>query len=174
MKSRKFSLAALLISLIVFAPVNAAPVDVDMTVGTWIISATDDVGLSWDGSTINFDSQAADGDVWDLAGVFEWIGSSGASGGERFTGTLEPDRTLRLQGFELIDPVNIVLATYFAILDDTGNRLVDGNWTGIGIPSDDFSAVRVVPNPVPIPAALWLFGTALIGLVGIARKRNSA
>lgn len=27
-------------------------------------------------------------------------------------------------------------------------------------------------NPVPVPAAFWLFGTALIGFVGISRKRK--
>lgn len=28
-------------------------------------------------------------------------------------------------------------------------------------------------NPVPVPAAAWLFGSGLIGLAGIARKRRS-
>ncbi len=30
------------------------------------------------------------------------------------------------------------------------------------------------PNPVPIPAAVWLFGTALIGLVGFGKRRKAA
>jgi hypothetical protein len=29
-------------------------------------------------------------------------------------------------------------------------------------------------SPVPVPAALWLFGTALIGLVGMSRRRKVA
>ncbi len=28
--------------------------------------------------------------------------------------------------------------------------------------------------PVPVPAAVWLFGSGLIGLIGVARRRNSA
>lgn len=31
-----------------------------------------------------------------------------------------------------------------------------------------------VNNPVPVPAAVWLFGSGLLGLIGIARRRKSA
>ncbi len=33
-------------------------------------------------------------------------------------------------------------------------------------------AVGIVVNPVPVPAAVWLFGSGLLGLVGVARRRN--
>ncbi len=29
-------------------------------------------------------------------------------------------------------------------------------------------------NPIPIPAAAWLFGSALIGLIGVARRKKAA
>ena len=29
-------------------------------------------------------------------------------------------------------------------------------------------------NPVPVPAAVWLFGTALIGLIGFGKRRKAA
>ena len=29
-------------------------------------------------------------------------------------------------------------------------------------------------NPVPVPAAVWLFGSGLLGLVGIARRKKIA
>lgn len=37
---------------------------------------------------------------------------------------------------------------------------------------NDFSVAAV--NAVPVPAAVWLFGSGLIGLVGIARRRKTA
>ena len=35
-------------------------------------------------------------------------------------------------------------------------------------------SVVTLPNAVPVPAAVWLFGTALIGLVGFSKRRKAA
>jgi len=35
-------------------------------------------------------------------------------------------------------------------------------------------AIAEYPTAVPVPAAVWLFGSGLIGLIGIARKRKTA
>jgi hypothetical protein len=37
----------------------------------------------------------------------------------------------------------------------------------------DLSNVRAF-SVVPIPAAIWLFGSGLLGLIGIARRKNAA
>jgi hypothetical protein len=42
-----------------------------------------------------------------------------------------------------------------------------------GIDDVMWNEATVIP-PVPIPAAVWLFGTALIGLVGFAKRRKAA
>lgn len=48
-----------------------------------------------------------------------------------------------------------------------GARMVDGPFPG-------FSA-NFTPGPaVPIPAAVWLFGSGLLGLVGVARRKKKA
>lgn len=48
--------------------------------------------------------------------------------------------------------------------DDDNYGVISGTWV-------DFSMTPVV---VPVPAAVWLFGTGLLGLVGIARRKNAA
>jgi len=36
-----------------------------------------------------------------------------------------------------------------------------------------FGAIGLVVNPVPVPAAVWLFGSGLLGLAGIARRKKA-
>ena len=40
----------------------------------------------------------------------------------------------------------------------------DSDWVGTGLPTSE----------VPVPAAVWLFGSGLLGLAGVARRRKSA
>lgn len=42
-----------------------------------------------------------------------------------------------------------------------------------GTPGNLFAVDMVVSSEVPVPAAAWLFGSGLIGLVGIARRREA-
>ncbi|GAO37551.1 hypothetical protein SCT_2983 [Sulfuricella sp. T08] len=36
------------------------------------------------------------------------------------------------------------------------------------------ASITAVPTPVPVPAALWLFGSGLLGLAGFARRKRAA
>lgn len=36
-----------------------------------------------------------------------------------------------------------------------------------------YGDIGVVVNPVPVPAAVWLFGSGLIGLIGVARRKKA-
>jgi len=38
---------------------------------------------------------------------------------------------------------------------------------------DNFSLVETKPAPTPVPGAVWLLGSALVGLVGLKRKRQA-
>ena len=46
-----------------------------------------------------------------------------------------------------------------------------GGNVGFGFSMDNVEAFSA-PNPIPVPAAFWLFGTALIGFVGFSRRRK--
>jgi len=56
----------------------------------------------------------------------------------------------------------------------------NGGFSGIddviGFDNIMFNDVSLIepPSPIPIPAAIWLFGTAMIGLVGFSKRRKAA
>ena len=123
-----------------------------MIKGTWIISATDDRLTKWDGSTLNFESQIASGSDFLLEGYFYWVGSDGNFGRENFTGILFSDNTIELSGFELVEPYYLIGTTnYFATLDSSGTKIIDGSWSAPGIvPSNDWSAILQIPVVIDI------------------------
>lgn len=55
-------------------------------------------------------------------------------------------------------------------------NLLSGDWY-VNVHTVDFlgGEIRgqVIVNPVPIPAAVWLFGSGLLGLIGIARRKKT-
>jgi len=56
-------------------------------------------------------------------------------------------------------------------LDERGGMLAGTDTTALQ--SVNY-AVWTPVSPVPVPAAIWLFGTALIGLVGFGKRREAA
>ena len=54
-------------------------------------------------------------------------------------------------------------------------NLLSGNWY-VNVHTLDFGGGeirgQVLVNPVPVPAAMWLFGSGLLGLVGLARLKK--
>lgn len=42
------------------------------------------------------------------------------------------------------------------------------------VTTPNFGTIDFTPTIVPVPAAAWLFGSALVGLAGIGRKRKAA
>lgn len=54
--------------------------------------------------------------------------------------------------------------------NNAGAGMIDGPFAGFNA---NFSVNQDVA-PVPVPAAVWLFGSGLLGLVGIARRKKKA
>lgn len=66
----------------------------------------------------------------------------------------------------------------YAVANSNGyyfaTHITDFNWAGSTVTSGQFSSdgsTLVPPSEVPIPAAVWLFGSGLVGLAGFARRR---
>ena len=55
-----------------------------------------------------------------------------------------------------------------------GDDFVTLNWGGLFWTADTYFDVALKTNHsvVPVPAAVWLFGTALIGLVGFSKRKS--
>lgn len=49
----------------------------------------------------------------------------------------------------------------------------DGNNQSVVLAAGDYIGATVTVSAVPVPPAVWLFGSGLIGLVGVARRRRA-
>ena len=80
------------------------------------------------------------------------------------------------------DSIDLGATAGFNIAADSGSGFVGGdplapplgpNTWGIGFGSDEQALVAVDLTAVPVPAAVWLFGSGLLGLVGVARRKSA-
>ena len=64
--------------------------------------------------------------------------------------------------------VDVVIGNY--------NDPTAGDWgnLGTGTVSATTKLVYAEFSPVPVPAAVWLFGSGLLGLIGVARRKKAA
>ena len=103
--------------------------------------------------------------IADLTGVVEVSANPGP-----FTASFGTDTaSMGTAGhFELAlwDSINSVF-----ILQDGYTTIVAGNSYTLQFGSVTGEILGVDLAPIPVPAAVWLFGTGLIGLVGVARRR---
>ena len=65
-----------------------------------------------------------------------------------------------------------VLYSYVRLIDDPDETRIDGVWAGADI--DAIGAISSGPSAIPVPPAVLLFGSGLLALIGIARRREAA
>jgi hypothetical protein len=137
-----------------------------------------DVNLLWDWNG-NYDSAAEL--ILDASGFFDAIGGGVTTGqvidqaSTAGSGALPATNDMR-QGKYPIGPVPIATTTYDSAFPLAGDGIGGVPMPGAPFPAFnhnfDITALTIVDVvQTPIPAAAWLFGSGLLGLLGCARRR---
>ena len=153
----------------------------DFAAGTWALSSTDTFFFSnW---------TATSGEVFDTPGTYRFAAGDNCgfpnSAGCEYVVDLLPGYTLGHIFFNWgsttnIDVINIWDADGNSVdIDGDGIQgwgMIDGAFIGFnanftvdpGAPVGTYAGAASV---IPVPAAVWLFGSGLLGLVGVARRK---
>ena len=115
----------------------------------------------------------------DATNLFSWdISWSGLIGNEtvmHFHGPALPNQNAGVQvNFGAISGTSSPSIGSTTISGTQATDLLAGLWY-INIHTDAFPSgeIRGQVNVVPVPAAVWLFGSGLLGLIGVARRQKS-
>lgn len=138
------------------------------------------------GQTASFGFDGADGagpiDVGSISNVD--ISLSTPSGGSlAFVSGVALASSLQADGSNLLTGGTVTLRATGATTGIVAQADVDvsaGIWTAYVVSAADGSLAQIaggtltggtIASPVPVPAAAWLFGSALVGLLGVRRRR---
>lgn len=116
-------------------------------------------GPSFTGSSTGADSLKADGDgKYDF--LFDFPSGSGFDAGESVVIDISSTETINAFSFNFLSAPAGGHGPFLAaahIQNTTGAGTGGSGW--------------IAPAPIPVPAAIWLFGSGLIGLAGVARRK---
>ena len=171
MKAKAFSILLSALTLIFVTPVNAALIEYSWT-GTVTGNNTDGsvfVSLTWDGSSI------IDGTAF--VGGFDIYTSTSLnliSNSDQYIYFSNPNPgtddiiALHLYGIFYSAP-----PTDYTFDNRTTVQTNYFGWPNFNTTVDVNSiVVNELPAAVPVPATAWLFGSGLIGLIGVARQKR--
>jgi hypothetical protein len=83
------------------------------------------------------------------------------------------DLALLAKAIYMFDPADLLNPTLIATFDQRGGELTfDAAGNLYMIAEDQVSIVRL--STIPIPPTLWLFGSGLLGVVGMAKRKKTA
>lgn len=109
-----------------------------------------------------------------------WSGSQALLGSETFSGTgsgyvsliysLDPKSAL-INDIVNADSTNYAVSLYLMGMSDSLGMIIFTGGQGQALPTLSFDVVNA-PTPTPIPAAAWLFGSGLMGLAGLKRRKT--
>jgi hypothetical protein len=134
--------------------------------------AIGDIGSSW---TFDFSGKGVGDEQFRLAPP---------ATGTAFIKTLDPNAGFAQTNLVSVDTSAMDFTTWsdFSLSIDLSDPLLAGqilqfgfnvDTVGTGPTGNYYDNVNFGVTPVPVPAAVWLFGSGLLGLVGVARRRKS-
>ena len=123
----------------------------------------DDLGTTW---TFSFDTKQ--GDITGTSSASAWIR---AIDGENILAEDKLDTTSRGFNWESYSVSLYIDPTWNGKTLEFGVNSAATAYTMSGVYYDNFSLAGT--PAVPVPAAAWLFGSGLLGLIGVARRRKS-
>jgi len=125
--------------------------------------------FSWDPTVLQYTGSVVTDPNWDIASIDD--AAALADGGSIDLAFLARSAGFFGSDFDIIDlSLNAIGAAGTAT--DITFEDVFGGWSLGGVPVD-YVAGQVAVTTVPEPAAAWLFGSGLIGLVGVAKRRSA-
>lgn len=69
---------------------------------------------------------------------------------------------------------DLLLLSMFDNIDLYAYDILGNSWYSLALGTDGSFLATVAPAPVPVPAAIWLFGSGLLGLASVARRKARA
>ena len=110
---------------------------------------------------------------------FSWSGNSLVSAFSQSLSDLNffsynPSRSVLGDANPEIIASNWFTTTGFAYVSGVGAGSQGGSVLDLtlGTESATTNLVQITPSAVPLPGAIWLFGSALLGLIGVKRRKN--
>jgi len=192
-KMKKLQLASAITALFLSANANAAVINVFSDEASWLAAVgsyvTEDFEdlslqtpftnyLSFNGSItggvwddiINMDEQLATAfnfapGVYGIGGTWDLAGPGGPGSGIQVT---------TLNSTYAIDVIPGTTAGFWGFtIDESVSTMIMSEGTGSGY-QETFTLdnMQMATTLVPVPAAVWLFGSGLVGLVGVARRKK--
>jgi hypothetical protein len=137
---------------------------------TGLEQAVGDLTIKFDWTRMDFDSSSEYMDIYADGGLLGRIGNAPpnscvAANGGGFSSDCTGSSSIIAPGSLIDNALLSITATQFGV-DSSGGPA--GSPYGFIAATLTYEAV----SAVPVPAAIWLFGTALIGLVGFGKRKS--